>query len=281
MSADAEGVHQLSDAFHQLGEVLGVGHPGLIVAEARVELVHHGAVGLQVLAARVRDRVNLAAVLLLQPRVFELLEQLQGGVDDARTRAVGAAGALLSLVAMGWSWKLGLRAAALAAAAGVVAGALAFGVPSMALQEARRVPPIHDISTDIANPPAFVALLAARLAAPNGADYAGEALAEQQRKGYPDIAPLALAAPPAAAFERALAAARALGWTIVAAEPNALRIEATDMTPFFGFKDDVVIRITPSGEASRVDVRSMSRVGRSDLGANARRIRAFTREVAK
>ena len=193
----------------------------------------------------------------------------------------GAAGALLSLVALVWTSVLRLRAAALAAAAGVVAGALAFGVPSMALKEARRVPPIHDLSTDTANPPAFVALLAVRQAAPNGADYAGETLAEQQRKGYPDIAPLAYAAPPPVAFERALAAARALGWTIVAAEPNALRIEATDMTPFFGFKDDVVIRITPSGEASRIDLRSMSRVGRSDLGTNARRIRAFTREVAK
>jgi len=193
----------------------------------------------------------------------------------------GAAGALLSLGALGWVLALRLRAAAFAAAAGVVAGALAFGVPSMALQEARRVPPIHDISTDTANPPAFVALLAARRAAPNGADYAGEALAEQQRKGYPDIAPLAVAAPPPAAFERSLAAARALGWTIVAADLNALRIEATDMTPFFGFKDDVVIRITPAGEASRVDVRSMSRVGRSDLGTNARRIRAFTRELAR
>lgn len=193
----------------------------------------------------------------------------------------GAAGALLSLGALVWTSVLRLRAAAFSAAAGVVAGALAFGVPSMALQEARRVPPIHDISTDTANPPAFVALLAARRAAPNGADYAGEALAEQQRKGYPDIAPLAVAAPPAVAFERALAAARALGWTIISAEPSALRIEATDMTPFFGFKDDVVIRITPAGEASRVDVRSMSRVGRSDLGANARRIRAFSRELAK
>ncbi len=193
----------------------------------------------------------------------------------------GIAGALLSLVALGWNLKLGIRVGAFAAFAGIVAGALTFGVPWMALQEARRVPPIHDISTDTLDPPRFVALLAVRRAAPNGADYAGEAVAAEQRKAYPDIVPLSYAAPAPVAFARAENASRALGWTIVEADPQALRIEATDQTPFFGFKDDVVIRITPLGEASRVDVRSMSRVGRSDLGANARRIRAFFKELAR
>lgn len=72
-----------------------------------------------------------------------------------------------------------------------------------------------------------------------------------------------------------------LGWEIAAADPKTLRIEATDRTLFFGFSDDIVIRITPLGRASRVDVRSASRVGRSDLGANARRIRAFFRQLAR
>jgi len=78
--------------------------------------------------------------------------------------------------------------------------------------------------------------------------------------------------PPDQAYSRALAAAAGLGWEIVAAVPAEGRIEATDTTPWFGFKDDVVIRIRPQGTASRVDIRSKSRVGTSDRGANAARI---------
>jgi uncharacterized protein (DUF1499 family) len=76
-------------------------------------------------------------------------------------------------------------------------------------------------------------------------------------------------------FKRAEATARAMGWEIVAAEPGEGRIEATDTTMWFGFKDDIVIRIVPEGEGSRLDIRSMSRVGKSDLGKNADRIRKF------
>jgi uncharacterized protein (DUF1499 family) len=80
-------------------------------------------------------------------------------------------------------------------------------------------------------------------------------------------------------FDRAVSAARKLGWHVVAAAPAEGRLEATDTTRWFGFKDDVVVRIAPAADGSRVDVRSVSRVGRSDLGTNARRIRAFLREL--
>jgi uncharacterized protein (DUF1499 family) len=76
-------------------------------------------------------------------------------------------------------------------------------------------------------------------------------------------------------FARAVEAARALGWEIVAAVPADGRLEATDRTRWFGFRDDVVVRVRPDGAGTRVDIRSVSRVGRSDLGTNARRIRAF------
>jgi uncharacterized protein (DUF1499 family) len=85
--------------------------------------------------------------------------------------------------------------------------------------------------------------------------------------------------PPARAFDRALDAARGLGWEIVGVEPAEGRIEATDTTFWFGFKDDVVVRIRPEGSRSRIDVRSLSRVGRSDVGANARRIRRFVERL--
>lgn len=143
---------------------------------------------------------------------------------------------------------------------------------------ARQLPPIHDISTDTEQPPRFVAVLPRRQGAPNSTEYSA-AVAAQQRRGYPDIAPalLALAAPEALA--RAEQVARDMGWEIVAVDPADGRIEATATTFLFGFKDDIVIRISAQGGGSRVDLRSLSRVGRSDLGANASRIRAFVQNL--
>lgn len=148
-------------------------------------------------------------------------------------------------------------------------------VPWSGVKKARSLPFIHDITTDLQNPPAFVAVLPLRADAPNPPEYGGEDVAQQQRKGYPDLEPAVLAVPPAQAFEQALAAAQRMGWEIVAAEASEGRIEATDTTFWFGFKDDVVIRIEAAGSGSRLDMRSKSRVGRSDVGANAARIRRY------
>ena len=109
--------------------------------------------------------------------------------------------------------------------------------------------------------------------------YGGPQVAEQQRKAYPDIQPAVLAAGPEAAFARALAAAQAMGWDIVDAQPKEGRIEATATTFWFGFKDDVVVRITPLVAGSRIDVRSKSRVGRGDTGTNAQRVRAYLKRL--
>lgn len=104
--------------------------------------------------------------------------------------------------------------------------------------------------------------------------------AAQQRLGYPDIAPLPLELPPDQAFARAERTARAMGWQIVAVAPDALRIEATDTTLFFGFKDDVVIRVRAQARGSIVDVRSLSRIGGSDIGTNAKRVRRYLSRLA-
>src|SRR5439155_509507 len=88
-----------------------------------------------------------------------------------------------------------------------------------------------------------------------------------------------IVAGPEAAFARALAAAQAMGWDIVDAQPKEGRIEATASTFWFGFKDDVVVRITPLPAGSRIDVRSKSRVGRGDTGTNAQRIRAYLKRL--
>jgi uncharacterized protein (DUF1499 family) len=165
-------------------------------------------------------------------------------------------------------------------AVALVLALVAFAPPLYLLGEARKVPPIHDISTDLDEPPAFVALLPLRRAAPNGADYGGAQVAAQQKQGYPDLAPRVLELPPPEAMQRAIDTARAMGWEVAASDTTSGRLEATATTRWFGFKDDVIVRIRPQGTGSRVDVRSVSRVGRSDVGANAKRIREFLAKLA-
>jgi uncharacterized protein (DUF1499 family) len=163
---------------------------------------------------------------------------------------------------------------------GLVLGLGAAFVPWLWMQQARRVPPIHDITTDLDRPPKFVAVLPLRAGAPNPASYGGSEVADAQRRSYPDIKPLLLSVPAGAAYNRALASARGMGWDLVASDSTAGRIEATATTPWFGFKDDVVVRVRPEGSGSRIDVRSVSRVGKSDLGMNAKRIRSYLADVA-
>jgi uncharacterized protein (DUF1499 family) len=145
-----------------------------------------------------------------------------------------------------------------------------------AVMNGSSVPPIHDISTDLTDPPIFVAVRAQRTPTHNSLDRsAPENLAELQQTAYPDIQPILLDRHPGAAFEDALQAAQAQGWEIVSVAVEEGRIEATDTTALMGFKDDIVIRVRNENGAAQVDVRSASRVGESDLGANAARIRAF------
>lgn len=192
---------------------------------------------------------------------------------------------------MRWAAFAGLAAAAVAvvmlvlprtrrSAAGPLLLALVLGLgvaflPWNGMRRARALPPIHDITTDTARPPEFVAILPLRADAPNPAAYGGPGIAQAQIGAYPDVRTHRMSAAPADAFQRAQQTARDLGWEIVAADAAAGRIEATDTTLWFGFKDDVVIRVEADGAGSRVDVRSLSRVGASDVGTNAKRIRAY------
>jgi uncharacterized protein (DUF1499 family) len=163
-----------------------------------------------------------------------------------------------------------------AALAGALACAAAFAFVYSGVQKARGAPPIHDITTDTQNPPAFVAVLPARReSAQNPVAYPGDSIARLQWKAYPDIKPIMLALTPDSAFAVALKAARDMGWQVVEANKGEGRIEASDRTFWFGFVDDVVIRVMPASGISRVDVRSLSRVGGGDAGTNARRVRAY------
>jgi uncharacterized protein (DUF1499 family) len=158
---------------------------------------------------------------------------------------------------------------------GVGAGALATVVLVVAALPGRGLPPINDITTDPADPPAFVA---AREAPANRGRDMGypEDFAAPQRTAYPDLEPIRVSGSPAEAIERAAATARELGWEVVEVAPQDGRLEARETSAVFRFVDDVVVRARPAPDGgSIVDVRSKSRDGRSDLGANAARIRAF------
>jgi uncharacterized protein (DUF1499 family) len=187
----------------------------------------------------------------------------------------GFVGAALALLGVALAVTRRRWTAVVVAVAALVINAVVIVVPWSFGRTAAAVPPIHDITTDTAAPPPFVALRDARAAAPNGVDYGGAAVAAQQARAYADIVSLRVAAPPERVFAAAEAAARQMGWRVAAAVPGEGRLEATATTPWFGFKDDVVVRVAGDGRGTKVDVRSASRVGRSDLGVNARRIRAF------
>jgi fatty-acyl-CoA synthase len=209
-------------------------------------------------------------------------------------------GPLLLMVAAGLAVAALLLALLIKPRTGFGKAALALVIPVLALgyagyvrSEAASIPPIHDIVSD-ADLPLMLSdrVMALRAAVPGvnaveadprvpdddrfGAA-AGQSARALQRSAYPDIQPILIAQSTTEAFETALAAARAEGWSIDATDPENGRIEASVRSLWFGFVDDVVVQVSPAEGGSRIDVRSTSRVGVSDLGANAERVRAFQR----
>ena len=240
------------------------------------------AATLAVAAAPLSHRTGLlpvnAAVGLLVVALLPLLWVLAAG--------------LLMLVRGGLA-KLDRRTVA---ALMLAAGASAMPVATVVLSIG--APPIHDITTDTEDPPRFDAIVAVRGRGSNPIEYRGPELAATQRAAYPDIQPLVLAGNPGDLADVAVAVAEELGWRVVAVEPfgseemrgtgrggrrapapyRGVLIEASDSTFWFGFQDDVAVRLRSAGGApgsTTVDVRSVSRFGIGDLGANAARIRRF------
>ena len=163
--------------------------------------------------------------------------------------------------------------------------------------QSQDIPPIHDVSTRPADPPAFSPVLLAQRAAspdtnpvvslivpvsmlekyagPRFTDMADSSLGQIAAEAYPSVQPLTTPATVDTAYAAALAEARAKGWAMVSEDPATGTLNATATTFWFGFKDDVAVRVRPEGAGSVIDVRSTSRVGLSDLGANAARIEAY------
>lgn len=165
--------------------------------------------------------------------------------------------------------------------AGVAAVVLAAIVGSLYINEAQPPTPppvlINDITTDFEDPPEFDAVVPLRPANANPIEYPGPETAAQQRRAHPEVEPITTSLPPDEAFARAVETGEAMGWNIVAQDADAGRFEAVATTTFFRFKDDVVVRVRGTPDGSRVDLRSHSRVGLSDLGKNAARIMEFRR----
>jgi uncharacterized protein (DUF1499 family) len=187
---------------------------------------------------------------------------------------VALAGAGCSLGAVLWHRRKSRRGPAALAGAGVLLGVMTAAVGYGWLRQAERAPMLHDVSTDLENPPVFEAVVARRATAANSLVRTREA-DQLQRQYYSDLAPLVVAQPVRTVFDRARLIAENQGWSIVKSDPAAGRLEATDTTWWFGFTDDVVIRVTPWGTGTRVDVRSASRDRAGDTGTNAKRIRRF------
>jgi len=231
--------------------------------------------GLAVASALVLVAAPVGYRLGILPLRVALLTFLRWGVYGGIAAAVVSLIGLVMTLVRPREMRRGTALAAVSLLVGVVLVAVLarfrMGPPA---------PPIHDITTDTQNPPEYVAVLPLRANAPNTTVYGGDKIASQQREAYPDLQPLMLKVPPARAFERALATVRKMAWDLVGEDATAGRIEATDTTFWFGFKDDVVIRIRPADGGSRVDVRSLSRVGVGDVGTNAKRIRRFLDALA-
>ena len=193
---------------------------------------------------------------------------------------LGLVGLLLALIALyttrpatgragrGLAWSAALLGIAVLSGIGIAAGSSA------------GLPPINDITTDPGDPPQFSALAHEGPNAGRDMSYPGEAFASQQRAAYPDLAPITVVGPADETFAAVKSAMEGFGWKIVAADEATGTIEATDTSRVFRFVDDIAVRIRTDTSGSHVDVRSKSREGRGDLGANAARIRRLHEALA-
>ncbi|MBW8903999.1 MAG: DUF1499 domain-containing protein, partial [Bradyrhizobium sp.] len=191
---------------------------------------------------------------------------------------------LVGLAAFVAIWQNGSRGMSRILLA-LVIDAVILAYPAYLGLQYRKLPPIHDITTDPIDPPRFEALARLRSGeGTNSAVYAGLYSAEQQRIAYPDIETVELEVPPQRAYEVTLALVAKRKWLVIDERPPQLprrigRIEAVARTPIMGFREDISIRVTPDGEESRVDIRSSSRYFESDLGSNAARVSKLIEDI--
>ena len=189
-------------------------------------------------------------------------------------------GALGAIIAVAVAWRRRLPKDLRASAVGLVICLLAVGYVLQLQNSFASTPPIHHISTDTEDPPQFIEIAGLRGTDSNPLDFDAETIAPLQAEFYPWVVPLTMPATPEAAFAKAVAALEGMGLEVVAEHPQQGLIEATATTFWFGFKDDVAVRVSPHSEGARIDVRSISRIGVSDGGVNAKRIGEILRRLS-
>jgi uncharacterized protein (DUF1499 family) len=222
--------------------------------------------------------VAALSVIIVRSGLLEIVPAL---TTFAAALVFAALAILLSFAAFIVIWRQGL-AGLRYALLGLFLGLLLLAYPGYLGYRASKLPAISDITTDPANPPRFDVL--ARLRPRGSSNYPGAAVAERQRAAYPDVAPLQVDATPKIAYDIALALVTKRKWVVVDQRPPAAGrregvIEAVARTLIMGFRDDVVIRVSPMGQGARVDMRSASRYGSHDFGANASRVRALLEDI--
>jgi uncharacterized protein (DUF1499 family) len=228
----------------------------------------------------------LVAVALLLHRFFGmptpvLLNVLAVGL------VLALAAVLLGALGTLGVWRTG-RSGGARILLGTTVGAAMLAVPVSAGFLARAYPALNDVTTDSANPPEYRTIAALRTGTANSAVYPASQFADLQKAAHPDLLPLDINRPPAETFDLVVDVLKGMQMTVVAEEPPsddnpAGRAEAVDRSLVLGFYDDVAIRVRPIGDPadpnSRVDLRSSSRYGRADFGANAQRMRDMMREI--
>jgi uncharacterized protein (DUF1499 family) len=191
--------------------------------------------------------------------------------------ALAAGAVILSVAMLARGWSRLHRSSRLGLLGALLSGVVLVYVPAHYALRRALVPAMHDITTDPDNPPAFRAVLAARANQhASSVEDRRPDVTQLQKAAYPDLVPLRSALSAEKSFDEALKVAQSMpGWTIVAADRNAGRIEASEQSRWFRFTDDIVIRVVGDEVGSRIDMRSASRLGTSDYGVNAARIRAY------
>ena len=189
---------------------------------------------------------------------------------------------------------------------GIAIGLVGLVIPLFGLIQLGKVkstvetlPFIHDVSTDTQDVPMFTDIIMKerdQVKGVNPADYIGKMAPARDAKGeptqklvsvlqtkaYPDIRSVVVEEPVDTVFNKAQSVAKDMGWDIKTTDRDLGIVEATHTTFWYGFEDDVIIRLRPSeGGGTLVDMRSLSRIGGSDLGKNAERIREFMQAIQK
>lgn len=220
--------------------------------------------------------VAVLSIIIVRSGLLEIVPAL---ATFAAALVFAGFAVLFGLASFVTIWRQGLTGLG-RALIGIFVGLMLLAYPAYLGSRALKLPPIDDVTTDTANPPRFDVL--ARLRPRGTTDYPAR-FASLQRQAYPEITPLQEDALPKQVYDITLAIVTKRKWLVVDARPPAPRrdavIEAVARTPIMGFRDDVVIRIRPSGTGTRVDVRSASRYGLHDFGTNARRVRALLDDI--